>query len=120
MLADLLAGLRTLSGDSPFLSYVVAAAHLLSDAEVLAQAQLMGHDLHTVVSGRAIPPSDTARAIAAAAFDISEDTVERLRAEHTPILLSSSPEELCFLIGPPAFALLEFPEVQGLRTRLAC
>jgi hypothetical protein len=120
MLIDFLAGLKSLRGESPFLSYVVAAAHLLTDAEVLTRAELMGHDHDTLVSGKDMPPSDTAHAVAAAAFDVSEDTVERLRAQDTPILLSSSPEDLCVLIGTPAFALLEFPEVQALRARLVC
>jgi hypothetical protein len=118
LLAEFLRGLSTLNGGSPFLSYVVQGAQLLIDPEVLARAERAYDDLTVLVNGKDMPPSDTAVAVTAVVFEVSEDTVERLRAQRTPILLSSSPKALRFLVGDPSFALLEFPEVQALRATL--
>jgi hypothetical protein len=58
-----------------------------------------------------IMPSESSRMVTAAAFEISEDSVERLCKERAPIPLSTPDTEAAFLIGQPIFSLLDFPEV---------
>ena len=120
LLARFVRGLTTLSGESLFLPYVVAASYLLTKPEV----QTLTGESHTPLSmlcdGQDLTPSDTARALTAAAFEVSAASIERLCAEPAPIPLSSTETECCFLAGRPEFALLDFPEVQALRATLSC
>lgn len=112
-------GLMTLRGGSPFLLYVVAGSHLLTEPEVQTLTAQSRTPLSLLSGGRDLSPSDTARALTAAAFEVSEGSIERLCADPAPIPLSSSETECCFLAGRPEFALLDFPEVQALRVTLS-
>ena len=112
-------GLMVLRGDSLFLLYIVAASHLLTEPAVQNLTSKSRAPLSMLCSGQDLTPSDTARALTAAAFDVSEASIERLCAELAPIPLSSSETECCFLAGRPAFALLDFPEVQALQASLS-
>ena len=115
---ELLSGLATLQGASPFLPYIRVAVQLLHDRDILAHAGLADLTLAELVGTRAATPSDTARAIAAAALDVSEDTIERLAAQPAPLPLPSPPNVQRWIAGPPTFKLLDFPEVQALLARL--
>lgn len=120
MLARFARGLMTLRGDSLFLLYVVAASHLLTEPEVQILTAQSRTPLSLLSDGRALTPSDTARALTAAVFEVSEASIERLCADPVPIPLSSPETEHWFLAGRPEFALLDFPEVQTLRASLSC
>lgn len=119
LLVRFVRGLMTLRGDSQFLPYVVAASHLLSEPEVQTLTAQSRRPLSMLCDGPDLTPSDTARALTAASFDVSEGSIERLCAEPTPIPLPSSETECCFLAGRPEFALFDFPEVQALRLTLS-
>lgn len=120
LLARFVRGLMTLRGDSPFLPYVVAASHLLTEPEVQTLTAQSRTPLSMLCGGHDLTPSDTARVLTAAAFEVSAGSIERLCAEPAPIPLSSPGTERWFLAGRPEFALLDFPEVQALRTTLSC
>ena len=75
---------------------------------------------HHLLCGQDLMPSETARAVTASAFEVSEGSIERLCAESAPIPLPSSKIESVFLVGRPDFALLEFPEVRPLWESLLC
>lgn len=120
LLVRFVRGLMTLSGDSPFLSYVVAASHLLTEPEVQTLTAQSRTPLSMLCGGHDLTPSDTARALTAAAFEVSAGSIERLCAEPAPIPLSSTETEHWYLAGRPEFALLDFPEVQALRATLSC
>ena len=114
VLDTLVRGIMTLQGSSPFLIYMVAASHLLMQPEmqnVTGRTDLLWDHL---LRGRDLMPSEIARAMTASGFDVSEDSIERLCAESSPIPLPSSKTESVFLVGRPDFALLEFPEVRTL------
>ena len=117
-LGEFLNGLVSLQGASPFLPYVRVAIHLLHDREIRTNAGLAGLTLAELVGTRDATPSDTARALAAAALEVSEDTIERLVALPAPLPLPSPPDVQRWLIGPPSYKLLDFPEVQALLARL--
>ncbi len=119
-LARFVRGLTTLSGESLFLPYVVAASYLLTKPEVQTLTGQSRTPLSMLCGGQDLTPSDTARALTAAVFEVSTASIERLCAEPAPIPLSSSETECCFLAGRPEFALLDFPEVQALRATLFC
>ena len=63
-------------------------------------------------------PTPAARALTAAAFEVSTDTVERLAAKPVAIPLESTQEEYVLLAGPLTYDLLEFPELKPLVDRL--
>jgi hypothetical protein len=117
-LGGFLNGLVSLQGASPFLPYVRVAIHLLHDREIRTNAGLAGLTLAELVGTRDATPSDTARALAAAALEVSEDTIERLVALPAPLPLPSPPDVQRWIIGPPSYKLLDFPEVQALLARL--
>jgi hypothetical protein len=117
-LAELVGRLANLAGTSPFLPYVRLAVRLVRDREILTDAGLADCTLAELVGTRAATPSDTARAIAAAALEVSDDTIERLAAQPVPLPLPSPGGVQRFVIGPPTFKLLDFPEVQALVARL--
>ncbi|MEP6960040.1 MAG: hypothetical protein ABI980_15035 [Nitrospirota bacterium] len=119
LLAKFVRGLQTLRGDSLFLPYVVVASHLITEPEVLNLTAESATPLSQLSGGRDLTPSDTARALTAAAFDVSEASIERLCAELAPIPLPSTEEEECWFVGRPEFALLDFPEVQALLLTLS-
>jgi hypothetical protein len=110
--------LAALQGSSPFLPYVALAAELIGDATILDRAGLAGETPFTLVGTRGATPSHLAQALTAATFEVSPDTVERLCARSVVIPLSRTDTEWVVLVGRPAFALLEFPEVQALLTTL--
>lgn len=118
-LGRLVQGLMTLRGDSAFLPYVVAASHLVREPGVQALTGQSSTPLSMLVGGQDLTPSDTARALTASAFQVSEASVERLCAEPAPIPLPSPETERWFLAGRPEFALFDFPEVQALRVTLS-
>ncbi len=97
-----------------FLFYVATAVQMVRDSEVLKQAGLSDISLSTLAAGQGMAPSETARLLTAAAFEVSEDTVERLAAQPVAIPLPSSGAEGCLLAGPPTFDLLQFEEVKAL------
>jgi len=111
--------LANLAGASPFLPYVRLAVRLMRDREILTDAGLADCTLADLVGTRVATPSDTARALAAAALEVSDDTIERLAAQPAPLPLPSPPKIQRWIIGPPTFKLLDFPEVQALLARLA-
>ena len=117
-LAELVGGLANLAGASPFLPYVRLAVRLMRDRDILTDAGLADCTLAELVGTRAATPSDTARAIAAAALEVSDDTITRLAAQPVPLPLPSSGGVQRFVIGPPTFKVLDFPEVQALLARL--
>lgn len=117
-LGRLVQGLMTLHGDSPFLLYVVAASHLVSEPEVLNLTGQTSTPLSMLVGGQDLSPSGNARALTASAFDVSEASVERLCAEPVPIPLPCAEPDRLFLAGRPEFALFDFPEVQVLQIAL--
>ncbi len=117
-LGGFLTGLVSLQGASPFLPYVRVAIHLLHDREIRTNAGLADLTLAELVGTRDATPSDTARALAAAALEVSEDTIERLVALPAPLPLPSPPDVQRWIIGPPSYKLLDFPEVQALLARL--
>ncbi len=119
MLLRFVQGLMTLRGDSLFLLYIVAASHLLTEPAVQDLTSKSPAPLSMLCMGQDLTPSDTARALTAVAFEVSEASIERLCAEPAPIPLSSSETECCFLAGRPAFVLLDFPEVQALQDSLS-
>jgi hypothetical protein len=104
---------------SVFLPWVQRAVVLLSDAELLARARFNSASLSDLVAPKDATPSDTARALTAAAFEVSTDTVERLAARPVAIPLGSTQREDILLAGPLTYDLLEFPEVKPLLDRLA-
>jgi hypothetical protein len=112
-------GLMTLRGNSLFLPYIGAASHLLMEPAVQDLTAKSPAPLSMLCKGQDLTPSDTARALTAVAFEVSEASIERLCAEPVPIPLSSSETECCFFAGRPAFALLDFPEVQALQDSLS-
>ena len=120
LLVSFVRGLMTLSGDSLFLPYVVAGSHLLTEPEVQILTAQSPTPLSLLSGGRDLTPSDIARALTAAAFEVSEASIERLCAEPAPIPLSSTETECCVLAGRPEFALFDFPEVQALWVTLSC
>jgi hypothetical protein len=117
-LSELVGGLANLEGASPFLPYVRLAVRLMRDREILTNAGFGDLTLAEVVGTRDASPSDTARVIAAAALEVSDDTIERLAAQPAPLPLPSPGGVQRFVIGPPTFKLLDFPEVQALVARL--
>lgn len=117
-LSELVGGLTNLAGASPFLPYVRLAVRLLRDREILSDAGFADCTLAELVGTHAAAPSDTARVIAAAALEVSDDTIERLTAEPAPLPLPSPPKTQRWIIGPPTFKLLDFPEVHALLARL--
>jgi hypothetical protein len=117
-LSELVGGLATLEGASPFLPYVRLAVRLVRDREILTAAGFGDLPLAELVGTRDATPSDTARVIAAAALEVSEDTIERLAAQPAPLPLPSPAGVQRFVVGPPTFKLLDFPEVQALVARL--
>jgi hypothetical protein len=118
-LRRLIRGLMTLHGDSPFLTYVTAASHLMSEPLVQKLTGKTSWPLSMLVRGQDLTPSDSARTLTADAFDVSEASVERLCAESAPIPLPSPETERWFLAGRPEFALFDFPEVQALQIALS-
>jgi hypothetical protein len=117
-LSRFVAGLETLQGESPFLPHVVRAIRLLRDVEILNRAGLGDLTLSELVGTNDATPSDTARIIAAAALEVSADTIERLAAQPVPLPLLSAGNAQRVLVGPPTYQLLEFPEVEALLARL--
>ncbi len=117
-LSELVGGLATLQGASPFLPYVRLAVRLMRDREILTAAGFGDLTLAELVATRDATPSDTARVIAAAALEVSEDTIERLAAQPAPLPLPSPAGVERYVVGPPTFKLLDFPEVQALVARL--
>jgi hypothetical protein len=117
-LSDFLGGLASLEGASPFLPYVRLAVRLLRDREVLSDAGFGELPLAELVGTKDASPSDTARVIAAAALEVSADTIERLAAQAAPLPLPAPAGVQRFIVGPPTFKLLDFPEVQALVARL--
>ncbi len=113
-LSNLLGGLATLEGASPFLPYVRLAVRLVRDPEILTDAGFGDLQLAELVGTRDATPSDTARVIAAAALEVSIDTIERLAAQPAPLPLPAPAGVQRFVVGPPTFKLLDFPEVQAL------
>jgi hypothetical protein len=113
-----LGGLANLQGASPFLPYVRLAIALVRDREILTHAGLGDLTLVELIGTRDATPSDTARVIAAAALEVSEDTIERLAAQPAPLPLPPRGAHQRWIIGPPIFKLLDFPEVQALLARL--
>ncbi len=103
---------------SPFLPWVQTAIRLLGDPELLSRAGFPDVSLSELVGPQHATPSDTARELTAAAFEVSTDTVERLAARPVAIPLPSSNEEHVFLAGPLAYDVLEFPEVKPLLDQL--
>jgi hypothetical protein len=116
--AKFLMGLASLQGASPFLPYVRLAIALMRDREILIHAGLGDLTPAELVGTRDATPSDTARVIAAAALEVSEDTIERLAAQPAPLPLPPRGTSQRWVIGPPTFKLLDFPEVQALLARL--
>jgi hypothetical protein len=117
-LSELVGGLATLEGASPFLPYVRLAVRLVRDQEILTDAGFGDLQLAELVGTRDATPSDTARVIAAAALEVSADTIERLAAQPAPLPLPAPAGVQRFVVGPPTFKLLDFPEVQALLARL--
>jgi len=105
---------------SAFLPWVQTAVHLLGDAELVARAGFNSGTLWDLVGPKDATPSSIARALTAAAFEVSTDTVERLAAKPVAIPLSSTDEEYVALAGPLTYDLLEFPEVKPVVDRLTC
>jgi hypothetical protein len=103
---------------SAFLPWVHAAVRLVRDAELLARASFTSGTLSELVGPKDATPSDTARELAAAAFEVSTDTIERLAARPVAIPLRSTEQEHIVLAGPLIYDLLEFPEVKPLVDRL--
>jgi hypothetical protein len=104
---------------SVFLPWVLhAGVRLLRDAEVLGRAGFTAETLPELVGPKHATPSDVARELAAAAFEVSTDTVERLAAKPVAIPLRCTEEEQVLLAGPLTYDLLEFPEVKPLVSRL--
>ena len=110
-------GIANLHDESSFLFYIIAAAQLVTNTDTLTKAGFKDATLSMLAGGegRDVTPSDTACSITAAAFDVSPDTVERLRAQNTPIPLKSSEDEILVLVGRPSFNLFDFPEIQALK-----
>jgi hypothetical protein len=117
-LSELVSGLANLAGAAPFLPYVRLAVRLVRDREIMTGAGFADCTLAELVGTRAAAPSDTARVIAAAALEVSDDTIERLAAQPAPLPLPSPPKIQRWIIGPPTFKLLDLPEVQALLARL--
>ena len=113
-LDTLVRGFMPLQGRSSFLIYIVAASHLLMQPEMQNVTGRTDSLWDHLLRGRGLAPSETARVVTASAFEVSEDSIERLCAESAPIRLPSSNTEFVFLVGRPDFALLEFPEVRPL------
>lgn len=107
-------GLMNLQASTPFLIYIVAASHLLVQPEIQNLTGRTGLRWDHLLRGRDLTPSETARALTASAFEVSEDSIERLCTDPAPIPLSYSDTECVFLAGRPDFVLLEFPEVRTL------
>lgn len=106
---------------SPFLPWVQTAIRLLRNPDLFVDAGLPIDPLSELVGPGHATPSDTARELTAAVFEVSTDTVERLAAQPVAIPLpSSSDQERIFLAGPLAYDLLEFPEVKPLLEGLTC
>jgi hypothetical protein len=103
---------------SAFLPWVHAAVRLVRDAEILARAGFTSGTLSELVGPKDATPSDIARELTAAAFEVSTDTVERLAAKPVAIPIRSTEEEYFLLAGPLTYDLLEFPEVKPLVGRL--
>jgi hypothetical protein len=118
-LRRLVQGLMTLHGDSPFLTYVIAASHIVNQPVVQQLTGKTSWPLSMLVRGRDLTPSDSARTLTADAFEVSEASVERLCAESAPIPLPSPETERWFLAGRPECALFDFPEVQALQIALS-
>ena len=116
LVSALVDGLVTLHRD--FLFYVALAATLVRDPEVLAGAGLGVSSLSELVTGRDVPPSETARLLTGAAFEVSEDTVERLAAQPVAVPLPPEGDDWRLLAGPLEYTLLDFPEVQEILSRL--
>lgn len=117
-ISEFLSGLASLQGASPFLPYVRLAVVLMRDQEIMTQAGLSDLTPAELVGTRDATPSDTARVIAAAALEVSGDTIERLAAQPAPLPLPPRGTSQRWVIGPPTFKLLDFPEVQALLARL--
>jgi hypothetical protein len=104
---------------SPFLPWVQhAAVRLVRDTEVLARAGFTSATLSELVGPKDATPSEIARELTAAAFEVSTDTVERLAAKPVAIPLPSTEQGYLLLAGPLTYDLLEFPEVKPLVGRL--
>ena len=84
-LRRLVRGLMTLHGDSPFLTYVVAASHIVNQPVVQQLTGETGWPLSMLVRGQDVTPSGSARILTADAFEVSEASVERLWEESAPI-----------------------------------
>lgn len=117
-LSGLIAALEGLRGECPLLPYIGLATKLVRDPEVLAHVAGTDGTFATLVGLRGTTPSDMARAVTAACFEVSEDTVERLCAQSAPIPLPPAENELRYLLGRPTYDLLELPEVKDLITTL--
>jgi len=115
---EFLGGLASLQGASPFLPYVRLAIALMRDRGILTHAGLGDLTLVELVGTRGATPSDTARVIAATALEVSEDTIERLAAQPAPLPLPPRGDRQRWIVGPPTFKLLDFPEVHALLARL--
>jgi hypothetical protein len=108
-------GLHALRDGHPFLTYLVAASHLVVQTDAIEKLTGQSDTLwHQLLFGQGLVPSETARAVTAAAFDVSTDSIERLCKERAPIPLHASGQEQLFLVGTPNFKLLDFPEVRTL------
>jgi hypothetical protein len=116
LVSALVDGLLTLGRE--FLFYVAIAAKLVRDPEILAAAGLSDSSPFELVAGRAMAPSEMARLFTGAAFEVSEDTVERLAALPIGIPLPPEGDEWRLLGGPLDYSLLDFPEVKELVARL--
>lgn len=116
--SEFLGGLASLQGASSFLPYVRLAIALMRDREILTDAGLGDLTLVELVGTRGATPSDTARVIAAAALEVSEDTIERLAAQPAPLPLPPRGDRQRWIVGLPTFKLLDFPEVHALLARL--
>lgn len=115
---DCLATATAVNDRSLFLCWVQEAIRVVRAGDLLAQAGLGAGSLSDLVGPKDATPSDVARALTAAAFEVSADTVERLATQPVAVPLPSTKDEWVFLSGPLTYDLLEFPEVQPLLAQL--
>lgn len=107
------------TAEGSLLPYVAIGARLITDAAVLEQAGFPQATVSDLVGPRWATPSALARTLTAAAFEVSETTIERLCAERVAIPLpSSSANEFCFYAGTPNDVFVDFPQIKELLATL--